>query len=386
MATIRALVPAQLERRMKTPAFGRRALLAGFGIGALGALTGCRAEGFAPSAVPNGNIGSNLNIYTWGDYSDPANLEEFGRQGVQVQTDSFASNEELIAKLGATRGTSGYDIVVPTSTYLTLMSKNGLLEKLDLGKIPNLANLDPEFQDSIADPQNAYAVCKNWGTTGFLYDSTVITRPMNSWADFLEAAQNEASNNVSLLEDPAEIAVIYLAAKGYDPLSTDPKIVAECADYLTNQLAPHVRAFSSTPQNFIIQGSMTLVHAFNGDARRGYLEAENPERWKWVFPTPTANRWMDTWAIPVGVQHPDAAYAFINFMLQPDQALKDVDYIGYSTGLTGQRELAEAAGLKMLDVLFPPAEILDRLVTLEITEASGAWVDMYGAMQAKAGA
>ncbi|MDN5668725.1 MAG: spermidine/putrescine ABC transporter substrate-binding protein, partial [Renibacterium salmoninarum] len=324
--------------------------------------------------------------YTWGDYSDPANLEEFGRQGVQVQTDSFASNEELIAKLGATRGTSGYDIVVPTSTYLTLMSKNGLLEKLDLGTIPNLANLDPKFQDSIADPQNAYAVCKNWGTTGFLYDSTVITRPMNSWADFLEAAQNEASNNVSLLEDPAEIAVIYLAAKGYDPLSTDPKIVAECADYLTNQLAPHVRAFSSTPQNFIIQGSMTLVHAFNGDARRGYLEAENPERWKWVFPTPTANRWMDTWAIPVGVQHPDAAYAFINFMLQPDQALKDVDYIGYSTGLTGQRELAEAAGLEMLDVLFPPAEILDRLVTLEITEASGAWVDMYGAMQAKAGA
>ena len=73
-------------------------------------------------------------------------------------------------------------------------------------------------------------------------------------------------------------------------------------------------------------------------------------------------------------------------MLQPDQALKDVDYIGYSTGLTGQRELAEAAGLEMLDVLFPPAEILDRLVTLEITEASGAWVDMYGAMHAKAGA
>lgn len=386
MKKLRALLPEPLENRISSPTFSRRAILAGFSIVGVGALAACGNQGFAPSVAPDGKLEENLNIYSWGDYDDPSNIEHFGERGVQVQTDSFASNEELIAKLGATRGTSGYDLVVPTSTYLPLLSANGLLQKLDLARIPNLKNLAEDFRETVKNPQEAYAVCKNWGTTGFAYDSTVIKRELHSWADFLDAAQKEASNNVSLLDDSAEIAAVYLAAHGHDVLTTDPKLIKACSDYMVNQLAGHVRAFSSTPGDFIVQGSMALIHAYNGDARRGLLDSDGADRWKWVYPTPTANKWMDTWAIPVGAQHPDAAYAFIDFMLQPEVALKEVDYIGYSTGLQGQEKLAEEAELDMVELLYPPEEVVKRLTTLVNNEASSAWIEMLGKMQAKAGA
>ncbi|WP_394941407.1 spermidine/putrescine ABC transporter substrate-binding protein [Psychromicrobium sp. YIM B11713] len=383
---LRALVPEELQRRLSSPAFSRRALLAGFGIVGTAALTGCHANGFAASAPADGALEGTLNIYSWGDYDDPANLEKFGERGVQVQTDSFASNEELIAKLGAARGTSGYDIVVPTSTYLPLLTANGLLQKLELDRIPNIKQLAADFRDTIADPQSSYAVCKNWGTTGFIYDTTVIKRELRSWADFLDAAQQEASKNVSMLDDAGEIAAVYLAAHGHDIRTIDPKLIEACTDYMVNRLAEHLRVFNSTPADLIVQGSMALLQAYNGDARRGLLDSDDPDRWKWVYPTPTSNRWMDTWAIPVGAQHPDSAYAFIDFMLDPEVALKEVDYIGYSTGLNGQQQLAEQAELDLVELLYPPADVVKRMTVLTTNEASESWIDMLGQMQAKAGA
>ena len=125
---IRALVPSASAARIS-----RRAVLSGFVVlGATGILTACsRPSGFAASALPDGTQDSNLNVYSWGDYDDPQNLVDFMALGTVVQLDSYGSNEELIAKLGATRGTSGYDVIVPTGNYVPMMSANGLLEELD---------------------------------------------------------------------------------------------------------------------------------------------------------------------------------------------------------------------------------------------------------------
>ena len=106
------------------PRLTRRALLGGATVVGLGALAGCSDRAYAPTAAVDGKREDRLNVYSWGDYDDPDNVRRFRRErGITIQLDAFASNEEMIAKLGTARGTSGYDVVVPTGAYVPLTKK-----------------------------------------------------------------------------------------------------------------------------------------------------------------------------------------------------------------------------------------------------------------------
>lgn len=384
-ADVTALIPRAAQARIT-----RRALLGGFVVGAAGlALTACgRDTAMAESARPDGELEGQLNVYSWGDYDDPANISAFQKHtNVTVQLDSYGSNEEMISKLGATRGTSGYDIIVPTGSYLPLLIQNGLVQKLDHSRLKNFGNIDPAYCDQSWDRGNTYSVCKDFGTTGYAYDTNVITREMTSWADFLEVAQNEASRNTSLLEDPWEVSCIYFAANGIDPNTTKKADLDACEAFMVDTLAPHVKAFNSTAaQSGIVQGTFALIHAFNGDVRQAFLAGdEPPANWKFVYPTPTANLWMDTWALATGAQHPDSAYAFIDYMLEPDVAYKELDYIGYPTGIKGQEERAKKEGYQLPELVFPTPEVLKRLTPSELTSATERLTTITNRMMAKAG-
>jgi spermidine/putrescine transport system substrate-binding protein len=372
------------------PKISRRALLGGFAVvGASLALTGCgRGKSFAASALPNGVLGSQLNVYSWGDYEDPDDISAFqDESGVRVQLDSFSSNEELIAKLAATRGTSGYDIVVPTGLYIPQMAANGLLQKLDHSKLPNMSNLDPTYTNQVWDRGNQYTVPKAWGTTGYVYDTTVIKGELTSWQDFLTAATTVASGKTAVLEDSWEVVAIYLGAKGIDMNTEDTKALDAAEDYLVNTLAKNIRAFNSNVvTSGIPQGTFALMQSFNGDARQGMLSASDPERWKFVFPTPTANLWMDNWALATGAQHPDAAYAFINHMMTPEVALHEVDYIGYHTGVKDLKEAALAEDMELPDLVFPPQKVLDRLTAGVLNNGQERRVQILNKMESRAGA
>jgi spermidine/putrescine transport system substrate-binding protein len=364
----------------------RRSLLAGFAVAGAGlALSGC-ARGGVPSPAPDGRMEDQLNIYSWGDYDDPDNLAEFGRRGVTLQVDNFASNEELVAKLGAARGTSGYDIVVPTGSYVPMMAHAGLLETLDHSYLPNLANIDPSYLHQPWDRTNQYAICKNWGTTGFVYDTRVIDRELTSWNDFLDAALNEARGKTTVLEDPWEACSIFFAANGFNLNTTNPRELDACERFMVDKLAPTIAAFASQVSAQLVQGQFALMQAYNGDVRLALLEVDNPDRWRYVFPTPTANLWMDTWAIAKGAQHPDAAYAFINYMLEPEVGMKEMEHIGYPTGLIGQRQLAMQNKVPMTDLIYPTQATLDRLTPSQLTDSSGRLVKIFNRIQAGAAA
>jgi spermidine/putrescine transport system substrate-binding protein len=370
------------------PRISRRAFLGGLTlVGASVVLPGCgRSKEFAASAAPDGSSESQLNVYSWGDYDDPANIAEFQERGVTVQLDSFASNEEMIAKLGAARGTSGYDVVVPTGNFVPMMSENGLLQELDHTLIPNLSNVERIYRTQSWDPTSTWAICKDWGTTGFAYDTTRLQQRPTSWQEFLDLAQNEASGSTAMLEDPWEVTSTYFFANGIDPNTDDPAALDACETFLVDKIAPHLRAFASNASNYMIQNDFALVQVWNGDARLGKSESDDPERWTFVFPDEGANLWMDTWAIAAGTQHPDSAHEFIDFMLTPEVGIREVDYIGYPTGLVGQVELARRMELDMSDLIFPDLQVLRRLVAAEITESQERLVQIYGRMQARAGA
>lgn len=365
----------------------RRGLLAGFAVAGAGlALTACAGGGTAASAAkPDGQLEDELNVYSWGDYDDPDVLAEFQARGVGLQIDSFSSNEELVAKLGAARGTSGYDIVVPSGYYIPMMANAGLLEKLDHRYLPNLDNLEPVYRRQPWDASNEYSVCKNWGTTGFVYDTRVIKRDLTSWHDFFTAATGEARGRTSVLGDPWEACSMFLADKGFDLNTTNSHELDLCEAFMVDTLAPTVGAFSAQVST-LVQGQFPLMQAYNGDVRLGLLQMDDPEPWRWVFAAPTANRWTDTWAIAKGAQHIDAAYAFINYILEPEVGKREMEYIGYPTGLKGQQQLALSSDLALTDLIYPPPEVVDRLVPSEVNEGTGRRVQIFNRMQARASA
>ena len=380
---VRFLVPRAAASRLS-----RRALLAGFGVVGLGALSACsKNTSMAASAATDGKIESKLNLYSWGDYDNPDLIESFKEKfDVLVQVDAFGSNEELVAKLSTSRGTSGYDVVVPTGANIPQMLEHDLLQELNLDLIPNFEHMDPNFIHQYYDPDNKYSICKAWGTTGYMYDTTVISRKMETWQDFIDVAQDEAAGTTALLEDPWEVSAIALSSLGYSLNTQDEGELDEARTIVLEQLAPNTKAYIGNVATGMIQGSFTLLQAFNGDARQGLAEVSNPEDWKFVFAKPSANLWMDCWALATGAQHPDAAHAFINHMLAPENAIEQIDYIGYPIGLKGTAEKAAEADLDEQGLIFPPQEVLDRLEPSKQTPADQIRTAIYTDAQARSGA
>ena len=358
-------------------------------VGGTAFLAACSAGGAKPApSAAGGKLEGSLSMYSWGDYDAPEVLKDFTKTlGPKLTVDSFGSNEELIAKLVAAKGTGGYDIIVPTGVYIPQMVQNNLLMKLNKDLIPNLEHMDPAYLGRGWDPKNEYSICKAWGTTGFVYDKTVITRDLKTWSDFLDCAQKEASGKTSVLDDPAEITGMYYWANGIDWNTEDDAEIDKCEDFIVNTLAPHIAAFDSYPGSGAIpQSSHALIEVWNGDARQGITNSDNPDKWQWVLGSPTTELWMDNWAICSTAPHPEAAHAFINFVLTPENAIKELDYIGYHTGEKDIQATAEKAGLKMLDLVFFTPEQLATMKDGEVNKAQTRTVDIYNKAKAAAGA
>ncbi|GMA90864.1 polyamine ABC transporter substrate-binding protein [Homoserinibacter gongjuensis] len=359
------------------------------GVGTTMLLAACTTPGGDPApAATGGTLENALSIYTWGDYDAPEVLEAFtSEKGPRITLDSYGSNEEMIAKLVAAKGTSGYDIIVPTGVFIPQLIENGLLYKLNRDLIPNIEHVDEAYLGRVWDPNNEYSICKAWGTTGFVYDKTVIQRELKTWDDFFDAAKNEASGKTSVLDDPVEITGIYYWANGIDWDTTDPAEIDAAEKFLLEELAPHISAFDSYPGGAAIpQATHALMQVWNGDARLGIMNSPDPDRWQWVLGSPATELWMDNWAISASAPHPEAAHAFLNFVLDPEYAVAQIDYIGYHTGAKGIEQMAEEAGLGMLDMVFFTPEQLATMQDGEINEAQERNVEIWNKLKAAAGA
>ncbi|MEP6855715.1 MAG: spermidine/putrescine ABC transporter substrate-binding protein [Pedococcus sp.] len=370
----------------------RRLLGVAAAVGGAGVLAACggskSSSASSKPAASGAPLEDKVSMYSWGDYDAPKVLKGFTKDlGPTIITDSYGSNEELISKLVAAKGTGGYDIIVPTGVYIPQMIENGLLQKLNKDLLPNLQYVDPEYLGREWDPGNDYSICKAWGTTGFVYDTTVIKRELTTWSDFLDAAQNEASGKVSVLDDPAEITGMYYWANGIDWNTTDTAEIDACEEFVVKKLAPHVAAFDSYPGSSAIpQATHALIEVWNGDARLGIQESKDPNRWQWVLGSPTTELWMDNWAIAANAPHPEAAHAFINYSMAPESLIANVDYIGYHTGGKDIEQQARDDGLKMLDLVFFTPEQLATMKDGEVNDAQQRTVDIWNKMKAAAGA
>jgi putrescine transport system substrate-binding protein len=284
-----------------------------------------------------------VNVYNWSDYVDEAMLEAFTAEtGIQVVYDVYDGNEMLETKLLA--GGSGYDVVVPTGTFLQRQIQAGVYQPLDKSKLPNLVNMWPAITERTAkyDPDNAYSVNYMWGTTGIGYNVAAVqerlgTDTIDSWDVIFnpELLSKFADCGVHLLDTPDEIFRAALNWMGRDPDSTDIADYQAATDLLMT-IRPHIQKFHSSEYiNALANGEICLAVGYSGDilqARDRAAEANAGVTVEYAIPQEGALMWFDNMAIPADAPNPENAHKFIDFMMRAEVAAANSNYVYYASG------------------------------------------------------
>ena len=255
-----------------------------------------------------------LNLFAWSEYVPQALLDGFTQEtGIKVNYDAYSSNEEMYAKISA--GASGYDLIQPSDYWVGVMARQGLLEELDLSKIPNLSNVDPNLPYDLYDPGHKYTIPYQWGSASLAVNTDKITAPISSYDDLWNP---EYAGRIVLLDDERQVIGIALLALGFDPNTTDPAQLEQAKDRLL-ELVPGVKLFDSdTPSTALLTGEADIGLIWNGEA--AIAHSENPAI-TFVYPEEGTIFWYDNLAIIKGAEHIDAAHAFMDYVLRPEVSL-----------------------------------------------------------------
>ncbi|WP_323776053.1 polyamine ABC transporter substrate-binding protein [Leisingera sp.] len=302
-----------------------------------------------------------VRVYNWSDYIDESLLEKFEQEtGIDLIYDVFDSNEVLETKMLA--GGSGYDVVVPTGSFLARQIQAGAFQQLDFSKLPNSGNLWDAIQERTAryDPGNAYSVNYMWGTTGIGVNVSKVKEVLGEDApiDSLELVFNPenmaklARCGVHFLDAPDEMIPAALQYIGEDPNSADPDVVAKAEPVLLG-VRPHITKFHSSEYiNALANGDICVAFGWSGDilqARDRAAEADNGVEIEFNAPKEGALMWFDQLAIPVDAPNPEGAHKFLNFIMDAQNMAAASNYVYYANGNKASQEFLEQ------DVIGDPA-------------------------------
>ena len=294
-----------------------------------------------------------LNVYNWSDYIAPDTIKKFQDEtGIKVTYDVMDSNETLETKVLA--GDTGYDIVVPSSSFLGNQIKAGAYRELDRAQLPNWKNLDPGLMAKLTDvdPNNAHAIPYLWGTTGIGYNEDKIkeifgsTDVVNSW-DLVFKAENLAKLKgcgVTFLDAASEIIPTTLHAMGEDPNSFDPAVIDKAAAKL-EEIRPSITNFHSSEYiEALASGNVCLVVGWSGDiiqAKARAEEANNGVKIGYSIPKEGTAMWFDMMAIPKTAKHPGNAHKFLDFLMRPDVIAEISNYVSYPNANSASTALVD---------------------------------------------
>jgi putrescine transport system substrate-binding protein len=320
-----------------------------------------------------------VNFYNWSDYIDPSVLEDFSKEsGIKVRYDTFDSNDTLEAKLLA--GKSGYDVVVPTAYFLARQITAGVFQKLDKAKLPNLVNAWPEIARRLAvyDRGNQYAVNYMWGTTGIGYNVNAARKifgseaaaaaAMGSWDAVFDPEKIARFKDcgIHLLDSSDDIVSAALHFLDLDPNSSDPGDLEKAAALLT-KIRPYVRKFHSSEYlNALASGEICFVVGFSGDikqAQKRAAEAKGAVAIDYSIPKEGAQLWFDNLAIPRDAPDAAEAHALVDYLLRPEVAAKNTNYISYANGNLASQKFIDKA---ILDdrTIYPDDATMAKLYTI----------------------
>src|ERR1700745_2252744 len=316
-----------------------------------------------------------VNFYNWSNYMAPDVLEAFTKEtGIKVVYDTSNANETLETHLLA--GKSGYDVVVPTASFLQRQITAHVVQKLDKSKLPNLANAWPTVTQRLAtyDPGNLYAANYMWGTTGIGYNVKTVQKilgpdaKINSW-DVVFKPENLAKFKdcgVHMLDSADDIFPAALSYLGLDPNSTKQADLEKAADLIT-KVRPYVRKFHSSEYlSALATGEICLVVGWSGEvmqARARAAEAKNDIEIGYTIPKEGAQMFFDNLAIPADAKNLTEAYELINYLYRPEVAAKNSDFLSYANGNLASQKLIDPKILNDRNI-YPDDATLSKLFVI----------------------
>jgi len=323
---------------------------------------------------------AQLNVYNWSDYIAKDTIPNFEKQtGVKVRYDNYDSDDTLQAKL--LTGSSGYDIVVPTSNYAGKQIAAGIFAPLDKSKLPNLKYLDPQLMALVAgaDPGNKFAVPWAYGTTGLAYNVNKARQilgkvPLDNW-DILFKPENIAklkTCGVSVLDAPDQVFSAALHYIGKDPNSTNPADYQAAYDTL-KKVRPYITQFNSSGYiNDLANNDICVTFGWSGDvgiAHRRALESKRPYDIRFSNVKEGGLIWFDSMVIPKDAPHPEAALAWINYIEDPKVNAGITNEVFYPTPNTAARSFVTASVANDTSV-YPPQDVLSKMTLLKSLPAN----------------
>ena len=266
--------------------------------------------------------GKKLNLYIWSAYITDETVKRFEKQcGIDVRYDTYDSNEALLEKLQS--GVTEYDVVVPSDYMARILIHQDLLEPLDSHKIKGIENLTKRFRNMPFDPNNSHSIPYLWGTTGIGYNKTKITEPVDSWAILWNPKYKD---RILMLDDLREVFGSALKWKGHSINSKNQAELEEAKNLLIEQ-KPLVKTYNSASfDEVLLSGDVWLAHGWSGQLAKA---ADQNKDLAYIVPKEGGTIWVDNMAIPKNAKHLDEAYAFINFVLTPENAAEITNLSGY---------------------------------------------------------
>lgn len=293
-----------------------------------------------------------LNIYNVGDYIDEDLLDKFEEEtGIKIIYETFETNEIMYQKIRS--GGSKYDLIIPSDYMVSKMINENLLQKIDFNNVPNFKNIDEDFLNPAYDPTNEYSIPYFWGTFGILYNTTMVDEEVDSW-DILW--DEKYKDNILMLDSVRDTMGIALMKLGYSINTTNEKELDEARDLLIKQ-KPLILAYANDDGKDRLLGEEAAMGiVYSGDA---ITLMDQNENLAYAMPSNGTNQWVDSMCIPKSAENKDYAEKFINFMLDPENALINIDYVGYSTPNKAAFELLDEE-VKEDPIVYPSQDYLDK--------------------------
>ena len=302
-----------------------------------------------------GYAGDNtLTVYNWGDYIDPELIDKFEDEtGIKVIYQTFDSNEAMMTKIE--QGGTSYDVAVPSEYAISKMKEEDLLIEIDHDKVPNLQHIDPRFLNLSFDKQNKYSIPYFWGTVGIAYNTKLLPdKKFKSWNDLWD---EDLENQILLVDGAREVIGMGLNSLHYSLNDKNEAHLQEAKSKL-DTLTPNIKAIVGDEIKMLLaQEEAAVGLVWSGDAADIMWDNENID---YVVPEEGSNLWFDNMVIPKTSKNVDGAHQFINFMLDPENAAQNADYVGYSTPNYAALDILgeEVSGDERF---YPSAELTDRL-------------------------
>nr|WP_322061540.1 polyamine ABC transporter substrate-binding protein [Paraburkholderia sp. J63] len=324
---------------------------------------------------------TQLNVYNWSDYIGKDTIPGFEKEsGIKVKYDNYDSDDTLQAKLLA--GSSGYDIVVPTSNYMAKQIQAGVYLKLDKSKIPNLSHLDPAIMKMLAeaDPGNQYAAPYAYGTDGVGYNVQAVQKalganaPVDSWALVFDPdnLSKLKSCGVSFLDQAVDVFAATLQYMHKDPNSTNPADYQAAYETL-KKVRPYITQFNSSGYiNDLANNDICVTFGWSGDvgiAHRRAIESKRPYEIRFSNVKEGGLIWFDSMVIPKDAPHPEAALAWINYIEDPKVNAGITNEVFYPTPNTAARSFVTASVANDASV-YPPQDVLTKMTLMKSLPAN----------------